>query len=244
MQRFNLLPMVIKNLIIINGLFFLGMIVLGSSFGINLGYYLGLHLPISEAFQPHQLITHIFMHANFTHLLFNMFALWMFGFELENIWKPKRFLNYYLLTGLGAAALHLGTLYWEFNSIAAELSAEQLSIIKSQGAQAILEGKNFVDPLMAHANGLLNGSTVGASGAVFGILLAFGMMFPNRPIFLMFFPIPIKAKYLVAGYGLLELYSGFQMNTHSNVAHFAHLGGMLFGFLILRYWKKKHGTYY
>lgn len=241
MQRFNLLPDIIKNLIIINGLFFLGTSAL-EGIGYSVSQYLALYQPGSGFFMPHQLLTHMFMHADFGHILFNMFALWMFGYALENIWGSKRFLNYYLITGLGAALLHFGSQYLEFQLAVQDLSPEQISIIKSEGYLALQNGQNFVNSQMAYANSLLNQPTVGASGAVFGILLAFGMIFPNQPIFFIFLPIPIKAKYFVAGYGVLELINGF--TSSGNVAHFAHLGGMLFGFLILRYWKSKYGTYH
>jgi len=243
MQRFNLLPEVIKNLIIINGLFFIGLIAL-ESIGIDLSQYLMLYNPSSGFFKPYQLITHMFMHdlENFRHIFFNMFALWMFGYALENIWGSKRFLQYYILTGLGAALLHFGAQYVEFQMAVDGLSAQEVSIIKEKGYALLKSGAHFPNSQMEYANNLLNRPSVGASGAVFGILLAFGMLFPNQPIFFIFLPIPIKAKYFVAGYGILELISGFTSN--GNVAHFAHLGGLLFGYLILRYWKSKRGTYY
>jgi membrane associated rhomboid family serine protease len=242
MQRFNLLPDVIKNLIIINGLFFLGTGALTPILNIPISDYLALHLPSSGYFEPYQLITHLFMHANLRHILFNMFALWMFGYALENIWGAKRFLNYYLITGFGAALLHFGAQYFEFQLAVQDLNFNQVELIKEEGYRLLQNGQNYVDPDMAYANMVLNTPTVGASGAVFGILLAFGMLFPNQPIYL-YFLFPIKAKYLVAGFGLIELVSGFS-DFGGTVAHFAHLGGMLFGFLILQYWKKKHGSYY
>ena len=209
---------------------------------INLTQYLALYQPGSGFFQPHQLITHMFMHGSFGHLFFNMFALWMFGNTLENLWKGKRFLNYYLLTGLGAALLHFGAQYLEFQMAVSNLGASEISIIKEQGYLALQQGQNFIDPAMAQANLILNTPSVGASGAVFGILLAFGMLFPNQIIYFNFF-FPIKAKYFVAIYGALELFSGLN-DFGGSIAHFAHLGGMLFGFLILRYWKSKYGTYH
>lgn len=242
MQRFNLLPDVIKNLIIINGLFFLGSSALTSAFGIPVDEYLALHLPSSGLFKPFQLVSHLFMHANLRHILFNMFALWMFGYALENIWGGKRFLNYYLITGLGAALLHFGAQYFEFHLATQSLSIEQIELIKTEGYQILKNGQNYTNAAMAQANLILNTPTVGASGAVFGILLAFGMTFPNQPIYI-YFLFPIKAKYFVIIFGLIELYSGFS-EFGGQVAHFAHLGGMLFGFLILQYWKKKRGNFY
>jgi len=233
---FSQLPEVVKNLIIINGLFFLATISL-DSYGIDLTQMLGLHQFQSTNFMPHQLVTHFFMHANFTHLFFNMFALWMFGKTLENVWGGERFLIYYMFTGLGAAALHLGVSQYEILSLESKINPYDLSIILENG-QRILEGnQNYSNQIMGKLNLLINTPTVGASGAVFGILLAFGMLFPNALLYI-YFAIPVKAKYFVIAYGLLELYSGFRNNPADNVAHFAHLGGMLFGFLLLKYWQK------
>lgn len=242
MQRFNLLPEVIKNLIIINGLFFLATFSL-QGFGIDLVSLFGLYLPMSPFYEPYQFVTHFFMHADLGHIFFNMFALWMFGYALENIWGPKKFLQYYLITGFGAAALHLLIKYIEFQTITAGLSDVAMQSIFEAGSRfSYLPG----DSQMAinQAIQLLRTPTIGASGAVFGILLAFGMLFPNQPIYFIFLPIPIKAKYFVAGYGLLELFNGVANDPSSNVAHFAHLGGMLFGFLILQFWKKRNGSFY
>lgn len=243
MLRFQLLPEVIKNLLIINGLFFLGTASLGSVFGLDLAGMLGLYIPQSEFFQPFQLVTHMFMHANLGHIFFNMFALWMFGYALENIWGPKKFLIYYLVTGFGAAMLHLGVQYWEFQSLAAGLSSSEIQMLMNEGGRILQSGRNYSDPILGQANAILNTPTVGASGAVFGVLLAFGMLFPNQRIYL-YFAFPIKAKYFVAAYGALELFNGIANDPGSNIAHFAHLGGMLFGFLLLKYWQKNSGSYY
>lgn len=241
-QRFSLLPEVIKNLLIINGLFFLASIVFSNVFGFSLIEKLGLYLPMSSQFEPYQFITHMFMHGGLTHIFFNMFALWMFGYTLENLWGSQRFLTFYLITGLGAALLHLGVQYWEYSGLAEQLSSSQLAQIKNEGWEVLRSRRNFSDPTMARANLLLNTTTVGASGAVFGVLLAFGMMFPNQYIYI-YFAIPVKAKYFVAVYGAIELFSGIANDPGSNVAHFAHLGGMLFGYLLIRYWRK-NGTLY
>lgn len=241
--RLNLLPEVIKNLLIINGLLFLATIVLGSTFGIDLGKILGLYLPLAEQFRPYQIVSHMFMHANLGHIFFNMFALWMFGYALENVWGSKRFLVYYFITGFGAAALHMGVTYWELSSLFNELTTGQVVQIKAEGLSILENNQNYMDETMARANLLLNTTTVGASGAVFGILLAFGMMFPNQRIYL-YFAIPVKAKYFVAAYGAFELYNGIANDPGSNVAHFAHLGGMLFGYLLIKYWRsKEQGRY-
>lgn len=231
---FRELPEIIKNLLIINGLLFLATISL-ESYGIDLTQLLGLHQFQSEDFMPHQLITHFFMHGNFTHLFFNMFALWMFGKILENVWGAKRFLIYYMITALGAAALHLAVSQYQIY----ELSNEFPNLIE-------LAKKGLYNPSNENSlrlTQLVTTPTVGASGAVFGILLAFGMLFPNTLLYI-YFAIPIKAKYFVMIYGALELYLGLSNNPADNVAHFAHLGGMLFGFLLLKYWQKNHTQFY
>ena len=241
--RFNILPEVIKNLLIINGLFFLGSIVLESTFGIDVNRLLGLYVPGSVHFRPYQIVTHMFMHGNLGHVFFNMFALWMFGNMLENIWGGKRFLIYYFATGLGAAAIHLGWNYFELMQTLQGVSPEQIQNIIANGTNVLMTGQNYADPQLAKLNLIYNIPTVGASGAVFGILLAYGMLFPDTRIYL-YFAFPIKAKYFVIGYGLLELYNGIANDPSSNVAHFAHLGGMLFGFILIKYWQNKYGHRY
>ncbi|MEC9209155.1 MAG: rhomboid family intramembrane serine protease [Bacteroidota bacterium] len=239
---FSQLPEVVKNLLIINGLLFLATISL-DSYGIDLRQILGLHQFQSPDFMPHQLVSHFFMHANFTHLFFNMFALWMFGKILENVWGGKRFLIYYMFTGLGAAALHLGISQYEILNLQSQLTPSNLNILLENG-KSILEGnQNYSNQTMGKLNLLINTPTVGASGAVFGILLAFGMLFPNTLLYI-YFAIPVKAKYFVIVYGALELYLGLSNNPADNVAHFAHLGGMLFGFLLLKYWQKNNTQFY
>lgn len=233
---YNLLPPVVKNLLIINGLFFLGTIAF-SRFGIDLVKLLGLFIPQSEYFRPHQLVSYIFMHGSFEHIFFNMFALWMFGNSIENYWGGKRFLIYYMVTGLGAGLIHLGVMEWQYFSVIDQVPADAVQMIKQEGMGVIESGRNYADQNLATLNSVLNVPTVGASGAVFGLLLAFGMMFPNAQIYL-YFLFPIKAKYFVIGYGLLELFSGVSNRPGDNVAHFAHLGGMVFGYILLKYWQK------
>ena len=235
---FRILPPVVKNLIIINGLFFLATIAFQQSFRIDLVDYLGMHYPGSTLFRPHQMITYMFMHGGFSHILFNMFALWMFGNALENVWGPKRFLIYYMITGLGAGLLHLLVTYIQVMNTEAQMTAEMITLVKTEGLGIIQQGMNYTDPLMGKLNALFNTATVGASGSVFGILLGFGMLFPNTLIYL-YFAIPIKAKYFVMAYGAFELFSGFRNNPGDNVAHFAHLGGMIFGYFLIMYWKKR-----
>jgi len=279
-SSFSHVPEVVKNLLIINGLFFLATITL-DGMGFDMYHLFGLHQFQSDDFMPHQLVTHIFMHGNLTHLIFNMFALWMFGKVLENVWGGKRFLIYYMFTGLGAAALHLGVSQYEILSLQSQLNPSDLNILLENG-KSILEGnQNYSNQMMGKLNLLINTPTVGASGAVFGILLAFGMLFPNTTLYLyatflvlilanmflhvpiilfvflilfariipelanvIWYTFPIKAKYFVAIYGAVELYLGLSNNPADNVAHFAHLGGMIFGFLLIKYWKKSSNTFY
>ncbi len=238
---FKVLPMVVKNLLIINGLFFLATLAL-QTMGIDLIKNLALFYPKSRQFGIWQLVTYMFLHGGFTHILFNMFALWMFGNVLENVWGPKRFLNYYLITGIGAGLTHLLVVYFRLVTSGYELTPDQWEIIYREGFQILQTGRNYANPAMGYYNLLINTPTIGASGAVFGILLAFGMMFPNSLIYI-YFAIPMKAKYFVILYGAIELFSGISGRSGDNVAHFAHLGGMIFGYFVILYWKKK-GTFY
>ena len=231
--NFSELPEIVKNLLILNGLFFLATVSL-NNLGIDLVKILGLHQFQSPDYRPHQLITHLFMHGNFTHLFFNMFALWMFGKILENVWGPKRFLIYYMITGIGAASIHLLISQYQIISISNQIP-EMVNLA--------IEGRyNPSIPISKKLTQLIITPTVGASGAVFGLLLAFGMLFPNALLYL-YFAIPIKAKYFVIGYGLIELYAGISNNPADNVAHFAHLGGMIFGFFLIKYWKNDMITF-
>jgi len=231
---FSQLPEVVKNLIIINGLLFLATISL-NNYGINLTQILGLHQFQSTDFMPHQLITYIFMHGNFTHLFFNMFALWMFGKVLENIWGSKRFLIYYLITGVGAACIHLLISQYQIISISNQIPEMVNLAIEGRYNPSITSSKKLAQLIVT--------PTVGASGSVFGLLLAFGMLFPNTLLYI-YFAIPIKAKYFVMIYGVLELYLGISNNPADNVAHFAHLGGMIFGFILIKYWKEDRNIFY
>lgn len=245
MQNFrpsiNTVPPVVKNLIIINVLMLAATYILEMK-GIDLTNILGLHYIQSPEFKPFQLVTHMFMHGGLMHLVFNMFALWMFGRVLESVWGPKRFFIYYFVTGLGAAALHTFVNYMEFQYYASQMNPQDVQAVFNQGAALIQQGQNWVGPA-GKLNMILNTPTVGASGAVFGILLGFGMLFPNTELMLLFPPIPIKAKYFVAGYGAIELFSGIT-GMGANIAHFAHLGGMLFGFFLIRYWNRNSRNFY
>ena len=220
---FSFLPVVVKNLVIINGILFLAEFVL-ARFSIDLSNTLGLHFFMASDFRPWQLLTYMFMHGNFSHLFFNMFALWMFGATLENIWGPKRFLLLYVLCGLGAGLMQEGVQYIEY-------------VTSLSHYQNVNMGGHII-PMGQYLNYM---TTVGASGAIYGLLLAFGMMFPNSMIYL-YFLVPIKAKWFVIAYAVIELLTGI-FSTGDHVAHFAHLGGMLVGLIILLVWKKKGRLY-
>lgn len=223
------MPTVTKNLIIINVLLFFGTFV-AQRYGINLADYLGLHFFLASDFNPAQLITYMFMHGSFSHIFFNMFALFMFGRILEQVWGPKRFLFYYIICGIGAGVIQEGVQYFQY---ATEFAG-----------YAGINSANTIIPMGEYLN---MWTTVGASGSIFAILLAFGMLFPNERMFIFPLPFPIKAKFFVAGYALIELYFGFANNPGDNVAHFAHLGGMIFGLILILYWRKKgtnNGTYF
>ena len=207
------IPPVVKNILIINVMVFLTQMVLpaGAKSWFYETFALSFPVGLRTLFQT---VSYMFMHANFTHLFFNMFALWMFGRVIEYDLGSKRFLTYYLICGVGAALIQLAVNYVEISTLV---------------AQGYTRLPRF--------------TTVGASGAVFGLLLAYGMLHPNNIIMLMFPPIALQAKWFVVIYGVLELMGGVA-SSGSNVAHFAHLGGMLFGFLLLRYWKRKNQIWY
>jgi membrane associated rhomboid family serine protease len=242
-RGFSALPPVVKNLILLNVLMLLANWASKSVFGTDLSMILGLYYPKSDQFMPIQILTHMFMHGNFLHLFFNMFALYMFGGILENVWGPKRFFVYYMICGLGAALVHETVIMFQYNKVMTAISPDQLQLVLNDGASYLSEGKVFTDETMKKLQMLLNVPTVGASGAVFGVLLAFGVLFPNTQLMLLFPPIPIKAKYFVMGYGAIELYLAVTQ-PGSNIAHAAHLGGMLFGYILIRYWRKTTKTLY
>jgi membrane associated rhomboid family serine protease len=238
------LPPVVKNIIMINVLMILAYYAANSVFGIDLNSLLGLYFPKSEQFKPLQIVTHMFMHGNFfPHLFFNMYALFIFGPILENVWGPKRFFIFYMVCGLGAAFTHESVIFFQYNHLIQSLSPENIQAVLTEGTAYFHQGKVFTDPEMQDLQLLLNTPTVGASGAIFGVLLAFGVLFPNTQLMLLIPPMPIRAKYLVLGYGALELFLAVTQ-PGSNIAHAAHLGGMLFGYLLIRYWRKTTNTLY
>ena len=218
----NRFPPIVKNLIIINVLVFIAQSIFANSHPYVIENLFALHDVHSVFFKPHQLITHLFMHGGLSHLFLNMFALWMFGSVLENYWGAKRFLQFYIICGLGAALLHLGVLYLEMEPIMKIFQNlpvdQQLELVRSQRFK-------------------VNIPTVGASGAVFGCLAAFGYLFPNSLMYV-YFMIPIKAKWFVIIYAAAELWLAIQNSAGDSVAHFAHLGGALTGIIILLIWNK------
>lgn len=247
---FRNLPPVTKNLIIINLIIWLAMFLV-PSVGNTLTKWCGLHFWLASDFNVAQLVTYMFMHDDhgFTHVLFNMFTLFMFGVLLERVMGSKRFLLFYLSCGVGAALIQ--ELVWQFSYVDI-LSGWMMRSLDMPKATAV----TFINGIMAgDPSGSLVGPvvksmlnslvTVGASGSIYGVLLAFAMIFPNMPMYLFFIPVPVKAKYMVLGYGVIELVIGLS-GANDGVAHFAHLGGMLFAFLIIWWWKKKgliHGGY-
>jgi len=216
----NNIPTMTKNLLIVNFLAFVATWVLELR-GIDLTSLLGLHFFMAQDFRVYQFITYMFLHGGFTHIFFNMFALWMFGAVIERVWGPKKFLFYYISCGIGAGMTQELAQYVNY-----------LSLGLSEFDQVNVGGT-----LMLTGDYLNLWTTIGASGAVYAILLAFGMIFPNERLFIIPFPFPIKAKWLVVGYIAIELFSALS-GPGDGVAHTAHLGGMLFGFIMIRYWKK------
>ena len=216
----NNIPSITKNLLIINVLAFFATWVFEKQ-GLDLTATFGLHFFMAKDFSFYQLVTYLFMHGSFMHLFFNMFAVWMFGTVMERVWGPKRFLIYYLVCGIGAGIIQEGVQYINY---ANENLAAYDFVMTSSGRITTEAYLNLW-------------TTVGASGAVYAILLAFGMTFPNERMFIIPFPFPIKAKWLIGGYIVIEVWSA--LNTPGDgIAHMAHLGGMLFGFLLIRYWRK------
>lgn len=242
-DMFRQMPPVTKNLLIINVLIWAAMAVMPGGTSETLLQFAGLHYFTSPGFGVWQLVTYMFVHANFTHLFFNMFALWMFGGIIEWTLGSRRFLFYYVSCGLGAALLQMGIFALMIGHYDSLFSPDQARWIIDQGWQAMRQGQIWTDPTAARLCLLVNMPVVGASGAIFGVLLAFGMLYPDREMYLMFIPVPIKAKWMVAGYAVLELALGIGAPA-DGVAHFAHLGGMLIGFFMIWYWKRKsYGRY-
>lgn len=234
------IPDIVKQLIIINVLFFLGSMSLG-----NTAYdLLALHYPQNPKFAPWQVVTHMFMHGSINHILFNMFGLWMFGGTLAQMWGRNKFLFFYLSTGLGAAALQLGINYFQISTVVEQLvEAGYSATVLTETLQSGQYNTSWLNVIsQTELSQLLtsfNMSMVGASGALYGILVAFAFLFPNTELMIIFLPIPIKAKYFVPILLASDLFFGFSSYSLGPIAHFAHLGGAVTGFIMMWYWKKQ-----
>lgn len=231
----------VKHLLIINVLVFIAT----SIYGEQMYRLFSLWFPENQNFGYWQFFTYMFMHGGFMHILFNMYALFAFGSPLEQMWGRNKFLFFYISTGLGAALIHTLVNYYQFNTVLDDLMSagfNQSEIIETlNSGQYNTTWKNYVDP--GRVDNFISSfmsPAVGASGAIYGILVAFGMMFPNAELMLIFLPIPIKAKYFIPGLILLDLFSGFTGYSvfGANIAHFAHIGGALIGFIMMLSWKK------
>jgi membrane associated rhomboid family serine protease len=255
---------VVRNLLILNIAFFIV-----DAYLINLTPGFALYSVLSPSFLPYQFVSYMFLHGGFGHLFGNMFGLFMFGPMLERMWGPKRFIFFYFFTGIGAGLLFSMIGYFEMTQLREAVQTyvefptpDGLVDFMSRHARELYQANldflnkfeenpsspGYIQDSIGFVKGLLqrqvNIPMVGASGAIFGILMAFGLLFPNTELFLLFVPFPIKAKYFVTFYGLYELYAGIQNRQSDNVAHFAHIGGMLFAFVLLKYWNSQRKKFY
>lgn len=228
------IPPVVKNLLIINVLFFAAKYVFGNM-GIDLSVLLGAYYFDSQFFGVWQLITYMFMHGDFMHIFFNMFALFMFGGVIENRWGTKRFINFYLITGLGAVALQMGVQAYEVYHITGSVLNPGIDLqIQGNQVSGYINIPGLTYDHRQTLMGIYGFPMVGASGAVFGLLVAFGMLYPNTELYIMFIPVPVKAKYIIPVYILMELSLGVAKIPGDSIAHFAHLGGALIGFILVK----------
>lgn len=242
----------VKHIIIINVIFWIATLLIGKN-GDFMNDLFAMHFPLNDGFKPWQIITHMFMHASyeqgggiaFYHILFNMFGVWMFGTPLEQMWGKKKFIFFYISAGLGSLLLYTGILYFQYNSAMNDIIAlgfEKDAVINALNNWDVdylnkvvaMSGENLFYDLAGPFNGIM----LGASGALYGILVAFAMTFPNTPLMLIFLPIPIKAKYFVPGVLAIDLFFGLTSYSMGPIAHFAHIGGALTGFIMAYYWKK------
>lgn len=212
---------IVFNLLIINGLVFFAQFAFGGLDELsNVNDLFALHHYKSEVFRPHQLVTHMFMHGGIFHLLFNMFALWMFGGMMEKVWGPKRFLTFYLICGMAAGLAQMGNYIADFWNLDHSFLSQ--------------------DDMDMYQEIMRRNATVGASGAIMGVLAAYGYTFPNTQLFIMPIPFPIKAKWAILGIIAMDIFGGFSSTANDNIAHFAHVGGALAGFLIVLYWNRNN----
>lgn len=252
---FSSIPPVTKNIMIINALIWL-VEMISPQFGVNgIIRHLGLHFIPAQFFNPAQVITYMFVHdqRTFFHVFFNMLTLFFFGPALETVWGSRRFLFYYMVCGVGAAFIQEAVWAFQWHHIMADWEAQNVQLYAREMHITIDEARRAFQESIAHKDPVLirmieesrnSFVTIGASGAIFGLLLGFAFVFPNVPMYLFFIPVPIKAKYMVAGYAVIEFFCG-TVGAIDNVAHFAHLGGMLFGLILMLYWKRKgtlHGN--
>ena len=222
----NYIPPVVKNLLIINIIFFAATWLIGESIMIPQFAVFYFASPFFKIWQP---ITYMFMHGSFMHILFNMFALYSFGPVLEMKWGAKRFLNFYLITGLGALALQWGVQAFEVYQITGGVTFPGAISVSNEHYRTLRD--------------IFSGPMVGASGAIFGLLVAFGMLYPDAELYIMFIPVPVKAKYIIPIYILIELSLGIAQFQGDSVAHYAHIGGALIGFILVKIWSKKDRFY-
>ncbi|MDB5202159.1 MAG: hypothetical protein JWQ27_1568 [Ferruginibacter sp.] len=216
---FQRITPVVLNLIIINALVFFAQVAFGGMDDLNsVNDLFALHHYKADVFKPHQIITHIFMHGSLMHLLFNMLALWMFGTMIERVWGPKRFIIFYLVCGIGAALTQMGSYAFDFWQIDHTALSADLN--------------------MQYQTALRLGCTVGASGAIMGVLAAYGYLFPNTTLFIMPIPFPVKAKWAIIGIILLDVFGGVSKTPGDNIAHFAHVGGAVVGILLVIFWNR------
>ena len=227
---------------IINVLFYLATMYFDGNGGIPLAYSLGAFYFDSQFFRVWQPITYMFMHGGLAHIFFNMFALYMFGGVLENKWGAKKFIIFYLVTGLGALALQMGVQAFEAYQLTGSITNSVNINLSSGTVQANINGISQVQ--LGKLAEIYATPMVGASGAIFGLLVAFGMLYPNAELFILFIPVPVKAKYIIPVYILFELFLGVGQFEGDSVAHYAHLGGALIGFILVKVWKDKDDTFY
>ena len=232
-RGFANMPVVVKNLIIINVLFYIANMMMNE----RLFEWMALYFVKNPMFKPFQIITTMFAHGGFFHIGINMFILWMFGSNLERIWGPKRFLTFYMICGIGASVIYSAWNYYQYSQLLPQIDPETAREVMTNGLAVLESGKNYTDEILGKFNRIFNSSAVGASGAIFGIVVAFAMLFPNTKFMLIFLPIPIAAKYFLPAYLLIEFILGIMDFKADPVAHFAHLGGALVGFLLMKYWK-------
>lgn len=234
MQRLSIFTdtPVIKNIIIINVIMYVITFILANFYSVDLSDILGLHYFASKEFMPWQVITHFFMHASVSHIFFNMFSLFSLGIILEKLWGGKRFLLFYMLCGLGAAFVHQ--------------LAQAVQVY--QACQSFYFDITSLSPLQMAKLSSVGGVAVGASGAIFGVFAAFALLFPNQELYIFFIPVPIKAKYVIGFLVLLDVYMGFTGSSlfgfGNNIAHFAHIGGAITGFIIVQLWKRDRTTFW